>query len=621
MTAAGRSRPAAVVLLAVVVVTVLSWPLATIAPGVDLDASWRVALHMAAHARLDSGTQVVFTYGPLGFLSQPLLAYPWTTRFAFAAYGLTQLAVSAVVVLGLRRMLGSLVLAVLAAIVVVAVIDQDPLSVAGFGLAWAALGRDGEGGRRGLVPVALLGALGGYAVLVKLNTGVTVLALGAVVVLLGATARRGRSAAAWAGGALVAAALGWILTGQALTAAPQYLVRSLAVVSGYSEAMGYPDPARAWQTWVVVAVAAVGALAILLDARTGGGLRSRRTLGALLLWLGFAFTAFKAGFVRQDPGHVEITLASLLGGLCVLPLRALTRVLAAAVLVAVLVAMLQPVGRTASSVVRPVAHARALLDQASVMARGTELRRRIVQARRDVGSQYAMNVGTFDAVKGHGVHVAPAFAAVAWANQLDWDPLPVFQDYLAYTGSLDRLNARALSGPDAPARIARHSQNGTIDQRNPDWDSPAAMRALLCHYRELYTAPGWEALGRVPSRCGAPRPLRTVTARLGQAVPIPAAGAGEYSWVQIDGAAVAGTEVLRSALLRARGRSVTLDGRRGYRVVPGTLEDGLVLSVPRAADFAGEFALDQGARTLTLREAGVADGTVRLRFYAAPITR
>ena len=54
------------------VVALVTWPVLSLTPGVGLDPSWEVALQMATQRGFDWGTQVIFSYGPLGFLSVPL---------------------------------------------------------------------------------------------------------------------------------------------------------------------------------------------------------------------------------------------------------------------------------------------------------------------------------------------------------------------------------------------------------------------------------------------------------------------------------------------------------------------------------------------------------------------
>ena len=55
-------------------------------PRLDLDGAWEIALRQALHDGLEFGPDVLFTYGPLGFLREPMVVYPWSARLAFA-YG------------------------------------------------------------------------------------------------------------------------------------------------------------------------------------------------------------------------------------------------------------------------------------------------------------------------------------------------------------------------------------------------------------------------------------------------------------------------------------------------------------------------------------------------------
>src|SRR6476659_6830859 len=72
-------------LLAVALVALVSWPVSgTMHPPLDQDGAWQIGLRQALHDGTDYGPDLLFTYGPLGFLAQPLLVYPWSARLAFA---------------------------------------------------------------------------------------------------------------------------------------------------------------------------------------------------------------------------------------------------------------------------------------------------------------------------------------------------------------------------------------------------------------------------------------------------------------------------------------------------------------------------------------------------------
>jgi hypothetical protein len=146
------------------------------------------------------------------------------------------------------------------------------------------------------------------------------------------------------------------------------------------------------------------------------------------------------------------------------------------------------------------------------------------------------------------------------------------------------------------------------------------MREILCHFRAAAPPSGrWIVLERSGPRCGRPRLLRTVDARLGEPARIPPAPDGSsVVFVRIDGIQVHGLERLRALLYRARIRYITLAGRGTKRLIPGTAGDGLLMRVPPAADFPQPFQLDQATDAITLTD-GDREGDLKLRFYAMPI--
>ena len=106
--------------------------------------------------------------------------------------------------------------------------------------------------------------------------------------------------------------IGWLATGQSLGGIDDYVSSGFQIVSGYSEAMGFQDTLTGWERTAALLLAGVG---FAVAWRAGGLLPRRARLGLVALWAVLAFTTFKAGFVRQDPAHVNIFFASLLGGL------------------------------------------------------------------------------------------------------------------------------------------------------------------------------------------------------------------------------------------------------------------------------------------------------------------
>jgi hypothetical protein len=611
-------RPHAPALLAAALVTLVSWPVTgNLQPRLDLDGAWEIALRQALHDGLHFGPDLVFTYGPLGFLREPMLVYASTARLAFVYGLLVHFTLCATLIWGLRRALGSLLVASLVAVPLAAAMWQEPTLVIGFAAAVALAA--GLARSRPAALIALgLGVLSGIELLSKLSTGVTLAGLG-VVAVLAAPSPRPRPAAAFAAGLLGALAVGWLATGQSLGAIGDYLDGSFQIVSGYSAAMYFEDPAAAWELSAAFLLIAIG---YAVAWRAGDLLTTRSRLGLLALWTVLAFTTFKAGFVRHDPVHSNILFASLLGGFVAfgwVPHRRASAWLVGALASTMLLASL---GVTPASYVAPVARASDLVDQARLLADGRKTREAIDAARAARLPLDRIDPKLVAAARAGTVHVDPVEAGLVWVQHLRWRPLPVFQSYSAYTSRLDERNAAAVRSPSGPDRILR--EDGVyLDRgnpiRRPEIDEPATMRAMLCHFREQETIAPWMLIERTANRCGAPRPLATSTARLGVPAPIPPApDADSVVFVRIDGIDVSGLERLRTLVYRALPRAIEFDGGRSRRLLPGTAGDGLVLRVPKRADFPAPFALDQATNTLTITRA-LDRGEVRLRFFAMPI--
>jgi hypothetical protein len=598
------------------VLTLMSWPVTSLAAGAGLDPSWVTALHMAVNDGLHFGPDVVFSFGPLGFLRVPNYAFAWTTRASFAYTLVIQLGLCLALLWAVRRNVGSLLPAAPVVLVIATVVYAEPVPVLAFAVAVALV--------RGEVPPRLLpaiqlamGALVAVQLLAKLNVGVTVAALAAIA-LLSATQRRRAQVLAFAAGLLVGCVAGWLLSGQSAGAVTDYLRASLQVISGYSESMMLATPGDQWELWAALALAVIGALLILradlLDP-------FRVKLGMLALWLVLAFTSFKAGFVRHEVNHANVFFAVMLGGLVALPMRGLPRSTATLLVLFATLALLASLRVAPTDLIDPLGRPDAFASQARTLADGSATNRAIVRARERVAEGYALDPQIVTALRGHSVHVDPHDTNVAWAYRLAWKPVPVFQEYVAYTRDLDARNAAAFASADGPERVLRH-MTSAVDGRNPAWESPAAMRAMLCHFRAVVAVPPWQVLERTPNRCGAPRLLREARARLGASIAVPAPpSAKSLVYMRIDGIQVRGLERLRALFFRALPRFVGLDGRRQFRLVPGTAGDGLTLRVGSTVDYPVPLNLDQDVSSLTItRGTGKQpDREVGVRFYSMDV--
>ncbi|MEA2404112.1 MAG: hypothetical protein QOE08_759, partial [Thermoleophilaceae bacterium] len=446
------------------VLALCGWIPFDLQPHPGLDQSWVGALHMAAHSDLAWGRDLVFTYGPLGFLRLPAYWYGDTGALAIAYWLVVRVTAFAALWLLARRAFGGVGAFVLL-LLIVHELSEPLLPVAFAWGAWLLHRRPGP--RAHTAFAVVVGAVGALELLAKVNNGVTILALGAVALLF-VRADRWRWLLVFAGSALFALLAGWLVTGQPLSALPDYLLNSARVTSGYSAAMN-TDGDR-WQITAALVVFLLGAYGIWRIGEPG---RARR--GMLALWLLLAFTQYKAAFVRHDAPHVIQYFAVLLPALVALPWPRAMRPYALATSAAALLVLVGLRGEPVTEFTQPwhrVSAARhdlgSLNDRAAKRAAG------VAEVRNDAG----LTPATLAALNGRTVHVAPYEASVVWAYNLRWKPMPVFQSYQAYTRGLDEVNARALEKPSGPERILLGAQP-PVDGRVPGWESPAAVTAML----------------------------------------------------------------------------------------------------------------------------------------------
>src|SRR5882672_3418958 len=101
-----RSRDFWLIVLAAAVITVVARPVVSLTPGWGVEASWRAALNMAANQDLHFGSDIVFAYGPAGWLLLPVYWFENTGALA-VAYSFAELFVlSALLIAVLRHRFG-----------------------------------------------------------------------------------------------------------------------------------------------------------------------------------------------------------------------------------------------------------------------------------------------------------------------------------------------------------------------------------------------------------------------------------------------------------------------------------------------------------------------------------
>jgi hypothetical protein len=466
------------------------------------------------------------------------------------------------------------------------------------------------------------------AALVKLSTGPLVAVI-LLIALIGARAGR-RRIAAYVVLFFVEVLVLWLATGQSLGDIPAFVGHTVEISSGYSSAMLRSTDVASWKV-VAAVVAAIGSgLALVVAAWLWGGRppaadaarpRPSRRWAAVAIAALVYFEIYKEGVVRVDAGHLTVLFANAavvwvavgLGG------RHRRLMLAAAAIVFAISLPVRPAGLETQF--DPVSNVRFAVEQARTLLSPGRRDTLVAFGRRAMEVSYGLAPQGLAAVRGHTVAIEPWEIGAAWAYELDWQPLPIFQNYSAYTSALDRLNAEAVEDPDGPGRLLRHNTEvvqpefptADLDDRFLGWDPPEQARAVLCNFAPVWEDERWQVLGRVRDRCGPERELGAVSAAAGEAVQVPTPGRGEVVFARIDGVGVAGLERVQTFLFHASSRHAVVNGGTRYRLVPETAGDGLLLRAAPGVVGPGPFDPIPEARTLAV-EGG--SSSLTYTFYA-----
>lgn len=598
-------------------VALLAWHVGMHSAGLGLDASWNAGLTMAVHDGLRFGREIVFTYGPLGFLQSPFVYYEGLGVLAFLFSATLYVCFCLGLVRALARVLPLAAAAALGFLVVAGLplIEQPPLLAVLAAMAMLERERSQPAVDAFLVAGAAYAAV---ETLVKLSTGPIVAAV-FLIALIGLGASRARIGAFLAllfAGVLVL----WLLTGQSLGALPDFLAGTKQIVSGYSSGMVSETDVPHWQVVVASAAAALTTI-VLVIACWFGSFRDRRArlAGSAVMGL-VAFTVFKEGVVRTDAGHLSLFFSTATVLWIAIPWsrRLWPALVVGAVAIAAAGAPVRPESVTARMHV--VDNVRFAWDQVLDLADPSRRREMIAAGRAGLKAAYRLDPQTRAALEGRRIAIEPWEAGVAWAYDYDWDPLPVFQNYSAYTAGLDRRNAEAVEDPYGPERILRENPllvfaefpTRDVDDRFTAWDPPEQARAVLCNFAPLHTTERWQVLGRVADRCGQARPAGVAEAGEGEPVRVPAPRPGEAIFVRIEGAGVGGVEKVAAALFHARVRRLSVNGERSYRLIPETAGDGLLLRGNGGFFVPGTFSPFPQARTIAVTGAG---DDLRFEFF------
>jgi hypothetical protein len=434
-------------------------------PTPTTDPSWQAVLNYAAVHHLQFGTDLVFTYGPLGYLMQN--QYCPGTWWQVVLFQVLSRAMYLVLLWRSIRLQGMpadgtkawhLIFVILAAIL--PVIDSDSFYLLFITFLGANLLRATKPGWFEFGGVALAAAM-------ALTKGTCLafdgLMLACVLVRCVMNSQKLRGVLLL--GTFVAALLfSWRVIGhQQLAHLPSWLKSVKELTNAYQLSMGVaPEPnqlACGIMVFLIVAAALVGAWA-----------QSRNSFLTLLLMAAGLFLAWKQSFIRAHVFYPRTFFIYALVVTASLPLYAGFLF-----------------NRLAFIFLFGVSLGNGLLIKLPLpLYRAFENARFLVRLPNMAGL-YAENAQAYDLpqtrklVGTNTVDVIGTEQAIAILNGLDYHPAPVFQTYAACTPGLAALNARFYRSDQAPNFVILSPPEYRVDDRMPNLD--ASISGLVIHQR------------------------------------------------------------------------------------------------------------------------------------------
>lgn len=578
------------------VATVLGWSLYDHVPYVNLDRSWAHGLHLAHLEGHLFGEDIVFNYGPIGFIARPVAG----TGIVYAIGVVSTLMLTCIGAVMVYRTLASLaiptaVVGPATALVTLVAPFENLLVETLLVLGAVVLVQERRGGHDRPTLVAAVAGVGVVVLgLIKVSVVLPCLIVAIVTTWVN---RRAVAASVLAMGATFVAI--WLAAGQRLSSTPKWLRGAFEIASGHVSAMNVGDPSRRWE-YFAVALIAVAATALVVDVQTLRRLRvmwrSEQMVAVVVIVVVGWFT-IRQGFTLHG-GRTRLVFFSacwMIVGLA--PWQTLSHlrqrglaVLAVASAVCFVVA--------AGSLVRlvdPVIPVGDAVESARLVVSPGYREERVEQARIDARSGYQVPGSMVERIGDAPVVIDPYEISAAWAYDLDWVPFPSMQRYLGYTPYLDQRNADLLDGEDAPAFVLRQ-RFAVIQRRYAPAESPAFVTALFCNYRVVEASDRWDLLERSTNRCADPVEVQTLRIVPGQTVEIPSQD-GAATLVAIDFDRSLSNTIASVLLKPISNPHMGIDDRR-FRMLPATSNSPALLV--GASDWDEGAGLVGGASTLTV---------------------
>jgi len=560
-----------------------------------LDPSWVNALYMMVLSKMQFGSDVIFTFGPLGFLSYPMLIDYNLWRITLLFQILTHILLYLTVFILLRKisakwyhylfMLPILLFANLSTDELLPILTSIMLFI-------SFISDVGDKSQKknydNYIWLTLSGLLIAISSLLKFNSLLVSLSLIAVSIIIFILLKKDyKSITYLISCTILFFIIFWSATGQNFANVPNYIFYGAELSRGYTSAMSLESPFSGSGQFIIFLISIICVFCLLAYSFIK---RKSNIFIFLILNLVLLFASYKHGFVRHDLHVLSFFLMYILvlGILFVMVSIELQKkidylcIFCFAMTLIVIIMLISTTNAIAPWVMSENILTRwdsysltgkLLLNQSAFDA--------IVDTEKQtIKNSYVIDDQTLKNIDNKSIDIFPWDISLCWAYGLNWSPKFVIQSYLDYTADLDNATSQHFIDKNPPQFIMYSYKS--IDGRYPLFDEPSTFRAILNHYDYAQISSEFIILNRSVhgEKYSQSEDLGTVVGKMGQEIPVPDYNGLVFGSVHvnynINGKLMDMLYKPSELYIQFKYRNGDLSGI--YRFIPNDASNGLLLS-------------------------------------------
>lgn len=267
-----------------------------------------------------------------------------------------------------------------------------------------------------------------------------------------------------------------------------YFKNGLILSSGYSEYMNF-HPIGKEKYLILFAFVVLILWACLFIERLVK--RDRKLIFYFLLSLPFLFIVYKEGFTRQDSGHLIIYFGFIIYLFIVTSAffwQKMWKIIPIFLILIIFAIPFTKLDFTFNAADRLFGNYNkiATFVKSVVPCNSDDYVEMLENDKKVIREKDTIDDCILEQIEpGESVDIFPWEVYIPYVYNLNWHPRPVFQSYTAYKPELDRINSEHFLGDDAPDKIIYRIDS--IDDRYAIFDEPATFREIIKNYDLICT--------------------------------------------------------------------------------------------------------------------------------------